>query len=77
MARVTAWRLSTGNAPGSPRQTGQTFVLGASPKRFRHPQKSLVLVRSWQCTSRPMTGSYSAMRSLKVRVAAVAMERAV
>ena len=57
MARVTASFESTGRAPGSPRQTGQTFVLGSSPKRLRQEQKSLVFVRSWTCTSRPMTGS--------------------
>ena len=57
MARVTAWRESTGKAPGSPRQTGQTFVLGSPPKRLGHEQKSFVRVRSWQCTSRPITGS--------------------
>ena len=71
---VTAWRLSTGKAPGRPRQTGQTLVLGASPKRLRQAQKILVCVRSWQCTSRPITGSYSARMSSKVRVFAMTME---
>ena len=31
MASSTAWRLSTGSAPGSPRQTGQTLVFGGAP----------------------------------------------
>ena len=31
MASSTAWRFSTGSAPGSPRQTGQTFVFGGAP----------------------------------------------
>ena len=56
-ASVTAWRFRTGSAPGSPRQTGQTLVLGSSPNRLRQPQNSFVAVRSWQWTSRPMTGS--------------------
>src|SRR3990172_10706278 len=60
IASVTAWRESTGRAPGSPRQTGQTLVLGSSPKRFRQGQKSLDLVSSWQWTSRPITGWYLA-----------------
>src|ERR1700720_700273 len=59
----TAWRLSTGKAPGSPRQTGQTLVLGGAPKLVAHPQKILVRVESWTCTSRPMTGSYLAIGS--------------
>src|SRR4051794_22527113 len=58
MARSTACRLTTGNAPGSPRQTGQTFVFGAAPNSTGQPQKILVFVPSWTCTSSPMTGSY-------------------
>src|SRR5437660_12269734 len=59
-ANSTAFRLSTGRAPGNPKQTGQTFVFGGSPKRVEQEQKILVVVRSWTCTSRPMTGSYFA-----------------
>src|SRR3954451_22585568 len=58
MANSTAWRLSTGNDPGRPRQTGQTFVLGSSPKALRQPQNSFVAVDSSQCTSRPTTVSH-------------------
>ncbi len=36
-----------------------TFVFGASPKRFGQPQKILVAVSSWQCTSSPTTASNS------------------
>ncbi len=74
IASVTAWRLRTGSAPGRPRHTGQTLVLGASPKRLRHPQKILVAVRSWTCTSRPMTGSYRDSTPSRAGVA-VAMDR--
>jgi hypothetical protein len=61
MASVTACRESTGRAPGSPRHTGQTLLLGSSPKPFRQPQKSLVRVSSWAWTSSPITGSYLAI----------------
>ena len=57
VANSTAFRLSTGKAPGMPRQTGQTFVLGGAPKRVEQEQKIFDAVRSWTCTSRPMTGS--------------------
>src|SRR5689334_4605419 len=53
-------RLATGSAPGSPRQTGQTWVLGSAPKPVGQPQNILVLVPSSTCTSRPITGSKSA-----------------
>src|SRR5690348_1242031 len=63
MASSTACRLRTGRAPGSPRQTGHTFVLGGAPKLVGQPQKILVRVASWTCTSRPITGSYRAIAS--------------
>src|SRR5215470_622707 len=59
-ANSTALRFSTGRAPGSPRHTGHTFVLGGSPKRVEHEQKILLAVRSWTWTSSPITGSYFA-----------------
>src|SRR5690349_19948805 len=59
-ANSTAFRFNTGRAPGNPRQTGQTFVFGGSPKRVEQEQNTLAVVRSWTCTSRPMTGSYFA-----------------
>src|ERR1039457_1021276 len=62
-ANSTALALSTGSAPGRPRQTGQTLVLGAEPKWLAHPQKALVAVSSCTWTSRPMTGSYLARTS--------------
>jgi hypothetical protein len=40
-------RFSTGKAPGSPRQTGQTFEFGGSPKRVEQEQKIFEAVRSW------------------------------
>src|SRR5205085_10194194 len=57
-AYSTAFLLSTGSAPGNPRQTGQTLVLGGAPNCVEQPQKILVWVSSCTCTSRPMTGSY-------------------
>ena len=58
VANSTAFSFNTGNAPGSPRQTGQTWVFGGAPNLVEHEQKILVVVRSWTWTSRPMTGSY-------------------
>src|ERR1051326_632675 len=63
IASSTACRFNTGSAPGSPRQTGHTFVLGGAPKLVGQPQKILVAVASWTWTSRPMTGSYFAISS--------------
>src|ERR1700722_15907727 len=63
MAISTARRFKTGNVPGSPRHTGHTLELGASPNRFAHPQKILLFVSSCTCTSSPMTGSYLASTS--------------
>src|SRR5208337_1399694 len=58
MAMMTASRFRTGSAPGNPRHTGQTLLLGGSPKRVEQEQNILDLVRSWTCTSRPITASY-------------------
>src|SRR5580658_2380550 len=65
-AKSTALRFSTGKAPGRPRQTGQTFVFGGAPKRVEHEQKILDTVRSWTCTSSPITGSYLARAATEV-----------
>src|SRR5580658_11346066 len=65
-AKSTALRFSTGKAPGRPRQTGQTFVFGGAPKRVEHEQKILDTVRSWTCTSNPITGSYLARAATEV-----------
>src|ERR671915_320154 len=51
--------LGTGSAPGKPRHTGQTLVLGGSPNVVRLPQNILVRVRSWTCTSNPITVSHA------------------
>ena len=69
MASSTAAWLSTGSAPGSPRQTGQTLLLGCAPKLVGQPQKILVAVASWTWTSSPMTGSYLAIASGEARSA--------
>src|SRR5271157_3557600 len=63
MANSTPAAFSTGSAPGSPRHTGQTLLLGCAPKLVGQPQKILVAVASWTCTSRPITGSYLAISS--------------
>src|SRR5580704_14133517 len=65
-ANSTALRFNTGNAPGKPRQTGHTLVLGGSPKRVEQEQKILLTVWSWTCTSKPMTGSYLARAATEV-----------
>src|SRR5580700_5268361 len=65
-AKSTALRFSTGKAPGRPRQTGQTLVLGGSPKRVEQEQKIFVTVKSWTCTSKPITGSYLARAATEV-----------
>src|SRR6266542_1276269 len=57
-AYSTACRFRTGSAPGIPRQTGHTFVLGPEPKTLGQPQKILLRVSSCTCTSRPITVSY-------------------
>src|ERR1022692_1421988 len=60
VANSTAFALSTGKAPGNPRHTGQTLVLGAEPNWLAQPQKALVAVSSCTWTSSPITGSYLA-----------------
>src|SRR5437899_2147862 len=62
-ANSTAFRFSTGKAPGSPRHTGHTLVFGGSPKRVEHEQKIFEAVSSCTWTSSPMTGSYFASKS--------------
>src|SRR5580658_3749683 len=71
IASSTASRLRTGRAPGRPRQTGQTLVFGGAPKLVGQPQKILVRVASWTCTSRPITGSYRAITSGDTAVVAL------
>src|SRR5258708_19922679 len=60
IAISTTARFKEGSAPGRPRHTAHTWVLGAAPKAVEQPQKIFVLVSSCACTSRPMTGSKSA-----------------
>jgi hypothetical protein len=54
----TRFLFRTGNVPGCPRQTGQTFVLGGALNSVEHEQKALLFVFSCACTSSPITGSY-------------------
>src|SRR5689334_11963720 len=58
VANSTARRFNTGSAPGIPRQTGQTLVLGGAPNLVEQPQKIFVSVSSCTWTSSPMTASY-------------------
>jgi hypothetical protein len=62
-ADSSAFSLSTGSAPGRPRQTGHTWVFGAAPKTVEQPQNILVTVLSSTWTSRPSTGSKAATAS--------------
>src|SRR5579863_9094162 len=66
VANSTTFWLSTGRAPGIPRQTGQTLVFGGAPNRVEQEQKILVAVRSCTCTSRPMTGSNLGWAAMEV-----------
>jgi hypothetical protein len=59
IADSTALTLTTGSEPGSPRQTGQTWVLGSAPNAVEQPQNILDAVLSSTCTSSPSTGSYA------------------
>ena len=63
IADSTPTSLTTGSAPGSPRHTGHTCVLGSAPNAVAHPQNILVAVLSSTWTSSPSTGSYAAMAS--------------
>src|SRR5579871_3164287 len=65
-ANSTALRFKTGKAPGNPRQTGQTFVFAGAPKCVEQEQKILVAVRSWTCTSNPITTSYLARAAMEL-----------
>jgi hypothetical protein len=56
-ADSTAFSLTTGSAPGSPRETGVVALFGSSPKDCGAPSNILVAVPSSTCTSIPMTGS--------------------
>jgi hypothetical protein len=59
----TAVSLSTGRAPGSPRQVGQTWLLGSAPNSVAQPQNIFDAVPSSTCTSSPSTGSNCATAS--------------
>src|SRR5258706_14275435 len=63
VAISTTRLFKIGSVPGRPRQIGQVLLFGASPKRLEHAQKIFELVRSWTCTSNPITGSYLACTS--------------
>src|ERR1700690_4051647 len=63
VANSTAFALSTGRAPGRPRQTGQIFVFGSAPNLLAQPQNALEAVSNCTCTSSPITGSYFAKTS--------------
>ncbi len=63
IAYSTAVPLSAGSAPGSPRDTGDTAVLGSAPNVCGAESNILVRVPSSTCTSMPITGSKRAMAS--------------
>src|SRR5207237_1369341 len=49
-----------GRAPGSPRHTGQTCVLGGAPNAVEQPQNIFAFVRSCTCVSSTITVSQAA-----------------
>ena len=53
------YQRTFGNAPGYPRQTGQTCVFGGAPNVVEHAQKIFDCVSRRAWTSRPMTASQS------------------
>src|SRR3954468_8980133 len=55
----SASSFATGNTPGIPRQTGQTFVFGGAPNSLAHPHHIFECVFNCTCVSKPMTASYS------------------
>ena len=71
-ANRTARSFSTGSTPGSPRQTGQTCVLGRAPNFVLQPQKIFDSVLSWAWTSNPTTVSYRSWRAPAPAVDSVA-----
>src|SRR3954452_5442481 len=71
IAASMAASLRTGSAPGRPRQTGHTWVLGSAPNSVGQPQNILVAVLSSTCTSRPSTGSKAATASSYGRTVSV------
>ena len=73
MVASIAAAFATGSDPGSPRQTGHTWVFGSAPNAVRQPQNIFVLVPSSTWVSNPITGSYRATTSSKVEVVAVAI----
>jgi len=54
IAFFTASIFKTGSAPGSPKQTGQTFLFASSPNDVGQEQNILVFVFNWICTSKPI-----------------------
>jgi hypothetical protein len=56
-AICTAARLSTGSAPGMPRQTGSVAALGWAPNAAGDQEKIFVRVASCTCASSPITAS--------------------
>ena len=63
IADSTALPLTTGMAPGRPRQVGQVPELGSPPKTAGQPQNILDAVLSSTWTSRPSAGSKAASTS--------------
>ena len=47
IASLTASMFNTGNTPGSPKSTIDTFELGLSPNSLLDVENSLVFVLSW------------------------------
>ena len=57
IASSIAFLFTTGSTPGIPWHTGHVCELGAAPNVVGQPQNIFERVRSWACTSSPMTTS--------------------
>src|ERR1700730_17892083 len=52
----------TGNIPGNPASTGETWVLGSAPKSVAAPENNLAFEITWAWTSSPITVSHGPVR---------------
>ena len=62
IAISTAFSFSTGRTPGSPRSISQVFSFAGAPYSFLAPEKILLLVANWTCTSSPISASHAILR---------------
>src|SRR5680860_1634415 len=70
MVESTAFSLTTGKEPGSPRHTGQVRVLGSPAKATTQEQNIFDCVESSTCISSPTVVSKTALLSCTLTAAA-------